>query len=180
MTIHVVISGLPAAGKSTLGAALASRAGLPLFDKDDYLERLFAQVPPTSSLDRRQLSHRADRAFQSAVESSQGGIAVSWWKHPKSDRDSGTPTAWLLKLPGHLVEVYCKCKPQVAMARFFSRRRHPGHLDELWSSENLSALLEQSFFLGPLRIGSVVEVDCSESVDYANVWTRVMEQCRGT
>jgi hypothetical protein len=180
MTTYVIISGLPAAGKSTVGAALASRAELPLFDKDDFLERLFAEFPPTTSLDRRQLSHRADRAFQSTVESSHGGIAVSWWKHPKSDRDSGTPTDWLLKLPGHLVEVYCRCTSQVAMARFLSRRRHPGHLDELWSNQELSALLEQSSALGPLRIGGMVEVDCSESVDYGNVWTRVMERCQGT
>ena len=171
---------MPAAGKSTVGAALASRAKLPLFDKDDFLERLFAMSLPTTPLDRRQLSHRADREFQSAVESSEGGIVVSWWKHPKSDRDSGTPTDWLLNLPGRLVEVYCQCSPQVAMARFLSRRRHPGHLDELWSNQELGALLEQSSSLGPLQIGGMVEVDCSVSVDYGNVWTRLMEQCQET
>jgi gluconate kinase len=180
LTTYVVISGVPASGKSTVGAALASRAELPLFDKDDFLERLFAASLPTTPLDRRQLSQRADRAFQSAVESSQGGIVVSWWKHPKSDRDSGTPTDWLLNLPGHLVELYCKCSPQVAVARFLSRRRHSGHLDELWSNQELSALLEQASSLGPLHIGAVVEVDCTESVDFGYVWTQLMERCQGT
>ena len=169
---------MPAAGKSTVGAALARRAKLPLFDKDEFLERLFAEFPPTTPLDRRQLSHRADRAFQSAVESSQGGIVVSWWKHPNSGRDSGTPTDWLRKLPGHLVEVYCKCTPQVAMDRFLSRKRHAGHFDELWSPQELSALLEQSSALGPLQIGGMVEVDCSEWVDYGTLWTRLMERCQ--
>jgi hypothetical protein len=169
---------VPAAGKSTVGAALARRVQIPLFDKDDFLERLFAEFPPTTPLDRRQLSHRADHAFQSAVEASRGGIVVSWWKHPKSDRDSGTPTDWLRKLPGHLVEVYCKCAPQVAMGRFLCRKRHPGHFDELWSTQELSALLEQSSSLGALQIGGTVEVDCSESVDYGILWTRVMERCQ--
>ena len=156
------------------------RAELPLFDKDDFLEHLFSESLPAAPLDRRQLSQRADRAFQSAVESSQGGIVVSWWKHPRSDRDSGTPTGWLLNLPGRLVEVYCMCTSEVAVARFLSRRRHPGHLDELWSNQELSALLDQSASLGPLHIGGVVEVDCSESVDYGIVWTRVMDICQGT
>ena len=180
MTTYVVISGVPAAGKSTIGTALGSRAGLPLFDKDDYLEPLLAELPPATPGGRRQLSHRADRAFQSAVESSNGGIVVSWWKHPKSKGDSGTPTDWLGNLPGHLVEVYCKCPPHVAMARFLARNRHPGHLDRLWSTQELSTFMELSAALGPLQIGSLVEVDCSESVDYGDVWMRLMEQCQGT
>lgn len=180
MTTYVVVNGVPGAGKSTVGAALAGTAGLPLFDKDDFLEPLFAESLPTTPFDRRRLSQRADQAFQCAVESSKGGIIVSWWRHPKSDRDSGTPTEWLLNLPGHLMEVYCKCAPQLATTRFLTRRRHPGHLDALWSDQALRAHLEQSSSLGPLQIGRLVEVDCSESVDCGDLWTRLMAQHQTT
>jgi gluconate kinase len=169
---------VPGAGKSTVAAALAKEAELPVFDKDDFLEPLFASSLPNTPLERRQLSHRADRAFQSAVEASMGAIVVSWWKHPKSDRDSGTPTEWLRNLPGDLVEVYCKCAPQVAMARFLTRKRHPGHLDGLWSRPELFGLLEQASFLGPLAIGRLVEVDSSESVNCGALWTSVKAQCQ--
>ena len=174
MSTYVVISGLPGAGKSTVAAALAKKADLLVFDKDDFLETLFANSVPKTQLERRQLSHIADRAFQSAVQASRAAIVVSWWKHPKSHGESGTPTEWLLNLPGNLVEVYCQCAPEVAAARFFSRKRHPGHLDELWSEQELRALLRQSFLLGPLAIARVVEVDSSRSIDYGDLWTRVM------
>ena len=178
MSVYVIISGAPAAGKSTAGAALASEAGVPLFDKDRFLEPLYATSQPNSQLERRQLSRRADSAFQSAVEASRGALAVSWWKHPKSDRDSGTPTDWLLKLPGNLVEVHCKCPPRVAMTRFLNRKRHPGHLDELWPNQELAAFLEQASLLGPLAISPVIEVDCSGAVDYGILWTRIQAHCQ--
>ena len=38
----VVVSGLPASGKSTVARTLAGALGLPLLDKDVFLEALFA------------------------------------------------------------------------------------------------------------------------------------------
>jgi gluconate kinase len=177
LSTYVIVSGVPAAGKSRVGAALASEATLPVFDKDDFLEQLFSGSIPTTPAERRKLSREADHAFRSAVQSSRGAIAVSWWKHPRSIRDSGTPTDWLLNLPGHLVEVYCKCDAAAAIARFRSRKRHPGHLDQFWSHQELSAFIHESSALGPLALGRVVEVDCSGSIDYKSVWNLVVGQC---
>ena len=41
--LFVVVSGLPASGKTTLARRLASVLELPLIDKDDILDRLFAE-----------------------------------------------------------------------------------------------------------------------------------------
>ena len=41
MKRFVVVSGLPASGKSTLGRALAAAWALPFIDKDEILEALF-------------------------------------------------------------------------------------------------------------------------------------------
>ncbi|WP_245771051.1 AAA family ATPase [Actinacidiphila guanduensis] len=41
MSAFVVVSGLPASGKSTLARGLAGRLGLPLIEKDAILESLY-------------------------------------------------------------------------------------------------------------------------------------------
>ena len=39
--LFVIVSGLPASGKSTIAVGLAEDLRLPLMDKDAYLEALF-------------------------------------------------------------------------------------------------------------------------------------------
>jgi len=40
MNRYIILTGLPASGKSTLGRAVAAALGLPMLDKDDILEAL--------------------------------------------------------------------------------------------------------------------------------------------
>jgi shikimate kinase len=88
LNVFVVITGLPGSGKSTLGVLLASALGLPLIDKDAFLEQLF-ELDHASS--RHELSRRADELFRTAAESATGAVLVSWWRHPHSLALSGTP-----------------------------------------------------------------------------------------
>ena len=39
--VAIVISGLPASGKTTLGMAVAKSLSIPYLDKDHFLERLY-------------------------------------------------------------------------------------------------------------------------------------------
>jgi hypothetical protein len=169
MTRFLLVSGLPASGKSTLARLLAGRLALPLLDKDDFLEALFAEGLPSEPAARRQLSRQADVAFQQAVESSSGAVAASWWQHPRSASDSGTPIEWLARLPGELIEAHCRCSPALAASRFLERRRHPGHLDERWSLAELIAQFERHAALGSLGLGRVVDVDTEGPVDADSV-----------
>ncbi len=158
-TRFVVVSGLPASGKSTVADALAAALGLPLLDKDALLEALFESRGSGDAAWRRALSAQADEAFERKAQASGGAVLVSWWRHPLSPTASGTPTGWLACLIGHVVEVHCCCSAATAAQRFMARQRHPGHLDGRWQLAELVASFEVQAALGPLGVGPMVGVD---------------------
>lgn len=174
MKRYVIVSGLPASGKSTLAAALSQALGLPLLDKDHFLEALFESQGIGDAQWRRQLSHEADAAFRRQAEQATGAVLTSWWKHPRSLSDSGTPTDWLFALPGTKVEVHCQCSPQIAAERFLARQRSPGHLDYRWSYAELLVNFTAQASLGPLGLGSLVEVSTEGRTDLAALLGEVL------
>lgn len=162
---YLVVTGLPASGKSTLAKRLAPGLGLAVIDKDEILESLFEEVGVGDANWRRMLSQRADDEFRRRAEQTTGALLISWWRHPQSTVLSGTPTDWLSGLSGACVEVHCKCKPSVAAQRFAARQRHRGHLDGRWTVEELLSSFESQAMLGPLGLGHVVEVSTESHVD---------------
>ena len=125
MNRYVVVSGLPASGKSTVAAALAEELRLPVLDKDEFLTALFRSRGIGDARWRTQLSRDADLSFRMEAEKSHGAVLASWWRHPRSQISSGTPTDWLASLPGVVVELHCRCAPSIAAARFMNRQRNP-------------------------------------------------------
>lgn len=135
----LVVSGLPASGKTTLGKHLSEQLGFPFFDKDDFLERLFDNAVAVDPNLRNQFSRRADVEFEEAVKKAGSAVAASWWRHPKSTTSSGAVPWWLGDTGATVAEVHCVCPPEVAVARFMARSRHPGHNDSRWSRAKLLA-----------------------------------------
>jgi chloramphenicol 3-O-phosphotransferase len=179
MNRYVILSGLPASGKSTLARALSQAFSLPLLDKDQFLEALFDSKGIGDTRWRRHLSQEADALFRLHAEQTTGAVLTSWWKHPQSTSDSGTPTDWLYLLPGFKVEVHCRCSAQAAAARFLARQRHPGHLDHRWSSAELVANFDLQASLGPLGLGSLVEVSTDGQPDISDLIRRVADVFAG-
>lgn len=171
--LFVIVSGLPGSGKSTVAVGLAEDLRLPLLDKDAYLEALFGDAAVASPQQRELLSRRADAMLKETAQRADGGVLSSWWKHPKSKADSGTPVPWLMSLPGLLVEVHCVCSPEVAAARFLARKRHPGHCDERHSEATLVNEFVEQAKLGPLGVGPLVEVDSELPADRAALAVKV-------
>jgi AAA domain len=161
----IVVSGLPASGKSTVAKALATSLELPLLDKDALLEALFENTSVPDVQSRRELSLRADGEFQEQSSRAGSAVLASWWKHPRSPVNSGTPTEWLASLPGAHVEVHCKCSPAAAAERFVSRRRHPGHLDGRWANPELLASFELQASFGALGFGRLIEVETENTLE---------------
>ncbi len=155
------MSGVPCSGKTTLARRLAPALGLPVIDKDEFLERLFESQTVVGVHTRGKLSRESDQSFESAAKQSNGGILVSHWRLRGMSEHSGTPTHWLAGLPDRIVNVRCVCPVDLAAERFLNRKRHPGHLDQLVPPDRaLSSILDYAR-LEPLEIGRVIKVDTS-------------------
>ena len=167
--LHIVMTGIPASGKSTIGSAIAEALSMEMLDKDEILEDLFRERGVGDLEWRATLSRAADEILRDRALRSESSVIVSWWRHPASTSISGTSIHWLSELQGHLIEVHCVCDPLTAADRFKSRTRHAGHLDDVRTPRNLQRIFEQHASLGPLRIGPLLEVNTGEYVDLADV-----------
>jgi AAA domain len=157
----VVISGLPGSGKTTLARRVGAGLGLPLLDKDDILERLFELKGMGDAAWRRVLSRESDDLLRGQAVASEGAVIVSFWHLAGMPADSGTPTGWLSALSDRIVHIRCVCPQEVAAARFFERRRHPGHLDTESTYSQVVTNLEALTRFGTLQIEPVISVDTS-------------------
>ena len=172
---HLIVTGIPASGKSTIARALAEALGFRMLDKDDILEELFNERGVGDAHWRTALSRAADEILRERAGRSESSVIVSWWRHPNSSVESGTPTEWLSELPGDLIEVSCICDPAIAAERFVSRKRHHGHLDQNKSSAGLLASFQQQAALGPLGLGRLVKVNTEGNVDLADVLAEIKD-----
>src|SRR5687767_6258113 len=166
MSRFVVVTGLPASGKSTVGAAVASALALPMLDKDEILEALFDSLGVGDGEWRTKLSRAADLVFQQLAMRAHGAVLVSWWQHPQSKIASGTSPSWLGSLPGEIVELHCKCSRQVAVERFFARRRHAGHLDTAQVQASELGEFERFVWPGALGISRVLELNTEHAINF--------------
>src|SRR3954451_11954199 len=138
----VVLTGLPASGKSTIAQPLAQALGLEYISKDRIKEALFDALGYGGWERSKTLSRAADDAMMQVALDLDGAVLDNFW-HPETVVDLLSP------LQGPRIEVYCRCDPVVAFERFLRRQRHPGHAD----AENVStpaAFAEYSAML-PLR-----------------------------
>ncbi len=170
----IVVSGLPASGKSTLARQLAPAFGLPFYDKDDILEALFDTMGPIDADLRQRLSRASGHVLATLVEQAYGAVLTSFWRHRGDGGSSGTPSEWLAQLSSPIVEVHCRCHPELAARRFFGRSRHPGHLDAVRSREALLAQFRRVEERGPLGVGRLIIIDTTIWYDTASVIQEVM------
>src|SRR5262245_20053438 len=157
----VVISGLPASGKTTLGRLLAPALKLPLLDKDDILEALFESRGTGDDAWRRALSRESDSVLQAEAAASAGAVLVSFWHQHGMADDSGTATGWLLELSTRVVNVHCSCPTELAAKRFFDRKRHAGHRDVATTFAEVLTKLRALEELDPIKSGTRIVVDAS-------------------
>ena len=165
MKIGVIVTGLPASGKTTIAREIAKQLNFELLDKDDFLEKLFQRFEVHSVDDRKQLSRQSDRAFQEAAVRSGSAVLVSHWRRPLDSNDSGTPAEWLAQEYTRIVEVVCQCPPKVALKRFLTRKRHSSHLDTHNDPDEIQQRMAVWANRYPLGIGTLVEVQTDRSVN---------------
>lgn len=161
---HVVVSGPPGAGKSTLAASLARALGVGLLSKDRLKEALFGAIPATEPAESLRLSHAAMDVLYATAGSSGGGLVLDANWHDDID----PPRLAALPLP--LVQVVCEVPPDVARQRIVARietgERHPVHRDVMDPGILQLILAQADEPFRPLAVeGSTVRVDTSTEVD---------------
>lgn len=176
----IVVSGLPASGKSTVGAELAQRLQLPLLDKDDYLEGLFETRGCADESTRRRLSRESDMLFQRDVLEQRAAVLVSHWRPHRSGPDSGTPLEWIAESFGRIVELHCDCAVETATHRFATRKRHPGHGDDRRKMDEIQSWFSAYAACLPLSVGTLIAVPSEHEIDYARLQRRIEKVIGGS
>lgn len=131
--LFVVVSGPPASGKSTLAPALARGLALPLVAKDTIKDALMSVLPVPDVETSRQLGRGAVVAMLAVAAESPIGAVI------ESNFHRSVAVDGLRRLPGRVVEVFCRCDQATARDRYAERAgtRQAGHFDGVRSSEEL-------------------------------------------
>ncbi|PSL18380.1 AAA family ATPase [Shimia abyssi] len=149
MKTALIVTGLPASGKTTVARKISRSLSWPLLDKDDFLEALYDRHGVSDWAARKRLSRQSDVLFQHAACKLDHVVLVSHWR-PSPDDPSGTPTEWLHHSFDHIAELHCSCTAKTAADRFLTRKRHPGHMDADRPSDLLFLQFERLETLYPL------------------------------
>jgi hypothetical protein len=170
----IVMTGIPASGKTSLALRLSPMLEMPIVDKDDILDGLITSAGAVGPSDRVGLSRKADTIMRKRVELQERAILASHWQRPEVSVTSGTPTEWLTDLP-RIIEVHCSCDPRTAVTRFVERTRHPAHGDAVVDPSELLAQFRSLAALGPLGIGRLVEVDTEGTPNVVQILRSITE-----
>ncbi len=174
----VVVSGLPASGKSTVGAEIARILGVAMLDKDAFLEELFVESGTGDADWRQRLSQESNQRFEKAARAHDSAVLVSHWRPLDQPGASGTPTEWLASTFRSIVELYCECPVNVAANRFKARERHPGHLDHTRDHCDVTQWLDVYNAHLPLGVGRLVQVWALGTIETQRVVDEIRDVLR--
>jgi len=120
----IVVSGLPASGKTTLARRLSAALRLPLFSLDTIKEAIVDEITVE---DRFAVRSAAREIVARLVQDSPAGCLVDIWVNPV--RDTCDVTERLGGIAGaRYLEVVCRVPTEQTVERYADRTRHPAHL----------------------------------------------------
>ncbi len=166
-TLLVLVNGLPGAGKSTVGQALARVLGARFLSKDVVKEALATCVEDPAGLP--DLGGVAMDAVWSLARTSPTSVVIdSWWFAP---RDRQFARAGIEKVGAdRAVEVWCHVPAHVAKARYTRRRRADFFHDDERLRTQWDIWADQAT---PLHLTPIVVVDTTIPVDYTDLIERI-------
>ncbi|MCP4790060.1 MAG: ATP-binding protein [Gammaproteobacteria bacterium] len=172
----IVVSGLPASGKSTLARQLHKALQLPLLDKDDIQAPFVNHLNPSTLEQKRLLSTSADEALLTLAKKLHQGIVCSFWHHPGSTIAPGTPAQWMRLITGKVLEIYCHCSAATALERLTIRQQIAA-IGEAVKSPPAGALAEYNIQidLGPLGLTDSITVDTEQPVNLQHLIPKIRQ-----
>lgn len=138
LAVIVLITGVPASGKTVLSRVVAKKFGLPLFGKDRFKEMMYETICPDGDYAEqitRDFSQLLGRLSTGCLEIVLEECAA-WGMDAviESNFDSRLFSPRLTRIrerhPFYLVQARLTCKSDVLLSRFIQREendRHPGH-----------------------------------------------------
>lgn len=164
----VVVTGPPAAGKTTIARALAARLRLPLIAKDTIKEALFDGLGSGDLEWSQRLGTGTYLAMLAVAEESvTAGASLVLEANFVRGGESR-----LAALPARFVQIHCSAPLEVLLARYAGRERHPGHVD----AERIEGLRDavETGRHDPLDLpGELVRLDTSGHVEIEDVLARL-------
>jgi len=169
MTPLIVVTGVPASGKTGLATALAERLGYALVSLDEIKEELAVEAEDTP---REWLRYDAEAELLRRLEAFGGEAVVDIWITPRRD------TARIVELLGpwwdRLVEVRCQVPAEVAIRRYVARERGWPHLPA--DDDTLARIRDAAERPEPLGAPRTVLVDTTRPVEIGDVVTAVRRE----
>ena len=173
----VVVTGPPAAGKTTVAEALADGLRLPLIAKDPLKELLYEALGHGDV----EWSKRLGRAvypllyhvLEQQLRAGRACVLEANFDHAAA---SDTLAELRARRPFRALQVVCVAAPDVLLARYEARAgRHPGHLDAQRVDDVREAIAAGRWRALDLG-GETIEVD---TTDWATVdMARLVDQAR--
>jgi predicted kinase len=165
----IVVTGVPAAGKSGLATALAERLGCALVSLDEIKEELAGEAEDTP---RDWLRYDAEAELLRRVEAFGGEAVVDIWIAPRRDTER---IVELLQPWWHrLVEVRCQVPADVAIERYVARERPWPHLPP--DEDTLARIRDAAERPEALGAPRTVVVDTTRPVEIGDVVTAVRRE----
>lgn len=166
----VVVTGPPAAGKTTIARAVAARLRLPLIAKDTIKEALFDGLG-TGDIAWSQRLGAGTYLAMLALAGESVAAGASLVLEANFVRGSEIESR-LAALPARFVQIHCSAPLEVLLDRYAGRERHPGHVD----AERVDALRKavETGRHDPLDLpGELVRLDTSRQVEIEDVLARL-------
>jgi predicted kinase len=166
----VVVTGMPAAGKSTLANELSDSLSLPLIAKDRIKEQLYETL---GAGDTEWSSRLGAAAFALIFDLAAVLLEAGQSAIVEANFFRGAAEPQFAALPDHrVVQLHCSAPLELLVERYTSRRRHRVHHDG-----EKAELLQERFDHGthePLALaGDLIRVDTSGPVDVTAIVNRV-------